>query len=159
MKKNFLLKLPPRCQPIWTIHIPFKSPHWIQKLLHIFTERNFTMCPCSNATTYSNITPCYVAWQRVKTPSQVLYIWNLWVKGFQTVYGLSKTLDVLEEALTLPSVKLQLKEFPIQHLSVHRVLLHIELYTLVKQNFFRTTNEAFYCELISIDFHCIHQFL
>ena len=86
MKKNFLLKLPPRCQPIWTIHIPFKSPHWIQKLLHIFTERNFTMCPCSNATTYSNITPFYVAWQRVKIPSQVLYIWNLWVKGFQKVF-------------------------------------------------------------------------
>ena len=30
--------------------------------------------------------------------NQILHFWNLWVKGFQTVYRLSKSVDIFEEA-------------------------------------------------------------
>ena len=42
---------------------------------------------------------CYMAWRYVKNLNQIWHIWNLWLKGFQTVYRLSKSVDILEEAL------------------------------------------------------------
>ena len=43
----------------------------------------------------------YVPWLFVKNLIQILHFWNLWVKGFQTVYTcrLSKSVDILEEAI------------------------------------------------------------
>ena len=40
----------------------------------------------------------YMAWHNVKNLDQILYFW---VKCFQTVYTLSKLVDILEEALSL----------------------------------------------------------
>ena len=42
-----------------------------------------------------------MAWRNVKNLNQLLHLWNLWVKGFQTVYRLSRSVDILEEALML----------------------------------------------------------
>ena len=41
-----------------------------------------------------------MARRNVKYWNQILHFWNLWVKGFQKVYRLSKSVDILEEALT-----------------------------------------------------------
>ena len=41
-----------------------------------------------------------MAWRNVKNLNQILHFWNLWVKGFQAVYRLSKSADILEEALS-----------------------------------------------------------
>ena len=38
----------------------------------------------------------YMASRNVKILNQILNFWNLWVKGFQTVYRLSKSVDILE---------------------------------------------------------------
>ena len=45
-----------------------------------------------------------MAWRNAKNLNQILHFWNLWVKGFQTIYRLSKSVDILEEALTIISV-------------------------------------------------------
>ena len=42
----------------------------------------------------------YMVWRNVKNVNQILHIWNLWVKGIQTIYGLSKSVDILEKALS-----------------------------------------------------------
>ena len=42
-----------------------------------------------------------MAWRYVKDIKQILHFWNLWVKGFQTVYRLSKSFDISEEALMI----------------------------------------------------------
>ena len=44
-------------------------------------------------------------WPNVKNLNQILHFWNLWAKGFQTVYRLSKLVDILEEALMEPSTE------------------------------------------------------
>ena len=41
----------------------------------------------------------WLAWRNVKILNQILHIWNLWVEGFQSVFELSKLVDILE-ALT-----------------------------------------------------------
>ena len=41
----------------------------------------------------------YMAW-RQKIWSNLWYFWNLWVKGIQTVYTLSKLVDIWEETLS-----------------------------------------------------------
>ena len=46
------------------------------------------------------ITPRHMAWRNVKNLNQILHFWNLGVKGFQTVYRLSKSTDILEETLS-----------------------------------------------------------
>ena len=45
-----------------------------------------------------DVTLCYMAWRNVKNLNQILHFWNLWVNPFQTVYRLSKSVDILEEA-------------------------------------------------------------
>ena len=42
----------------------------------------------------------YMASRNVKILNQILNFWNLWVKGFQTVYRLSKSVDILEEVIS-----------------------------------------------------------
>ena len=52
----------------------------------------------------------YMAWRNVKNLNQILHFWNLWVKGFQTVYRLStKLFDIFEEAL---NCLIELKVYP-----------------------------------------------
>ena len=46
----------------------------------------------------------YMAWRNVKNLNQTLNFYNLWVKGFQTVYRFSKSVDILEEALNLLNI-------------------------------------------------------
>ena len=48
-----------------------------------------------------DITLHYMAWCNAKNLNQILHFWNLWVKGFQTVYGVSKSVDILKEALII----------------------------------------------------------
>ena len=43
----------------------------------------------------------YMAWHNAKTLNPIMNFWNLWVKGFQTVYRLPEAVDVLEEALNM----------------------------------------------------------
>ena len=40
-----------------------------------------------------------LAWRNAKFLNHILHIWNLWVEGFQSVFELSKLVDILE-ALT-----------------------------------------------------------
>ena len=47
----------------------------------------------------TDFTMRYMAWHNIKNLNQILHFWNLWVKGFQTVYRMSKSVDILEEAL------------------------------------------------------------
>ena len=41
----------------------------------------------------------YIVWCNVKNLNHILHFWNLRVHGFQTVYRLFKSVDILEEAL------------------------------------------------------------
>ena len=50
-----------------------------------------------------DITLLYMAWRNVKNLNQILHFSNLYVKGFQTVYRLSKLVAIFEEALTMDS--------------------------------------------------------
>ena len=43
----------------------------------------------------------YMAWCNVKNWNRILHFWNLWVKSFQSVYRLSRSVDILEEALKM----------------------------------------------------------
>ena len=43
----------------------------------------------------------FMARRYVKNLYQILGFWNLWVKGFQMVYRLSKLVDILEQALKI----------------------------------------------------------
>ena len=42
-----------------------------------------------------------MAWHNAKTLNPIMNFWNLWIKGFQTVYRLPEAVDVLEEALNM----------------------------------------------------------
>ena len=48
-----------------------------------------------------DVTLRYMAWRNVKNLNQILHFWNLWVKGFQTVYKFSKLNNISEEALNV----------------------------------------------------------
>ena len=47
-----------------------------------------------------DVTLRYIAWCNAKNLNQLLLFWNLWVKCIQTVYRLSRSADILEEALS-----------------------------------------------------------
>ena len=40
-----------------------------------------------------------MAWRHVKNLNKIFHFWNIWVKGFQMVYRLSDSVDILEETL------------------------------------------------------------
>ena len=50
-----------------------------------------------------DVTLRYMAWRNAKNFNQILHFRNVWVKGFKTVYRLSRSVDILEEALKLKS--------------------------------------------------------
>ena len=51
----------------------------------------------------NDVTLRYMAWRNIKNLNQNLHFWNLWVKGFQTVFRMSRSVDILEQALELLS--------------------------------------------------------
>ena len=56
-----------------------------------------------------DITLRYMAWRNMQNLNQLLHFWNLWVKGFQTVYRLCRSVDILEEALKLMDILTNMK--------------------------------------------------
>ena len=60
---------------------------------------NSSSANCIESSTFSTATSANMAWRNIKNLNQILHFWNLWVKGFQMVYRLSKSVDILEEAL------------------------------------------------------------
>ena len=56
-----------------------------------------------------------MAWRNLKNLNQILlHFWNLWVKGLQTVYRLSESVDILKKALR--SMVLEFYMYLNQHL-------------------------------------------
>ena len=45
-----------------------------------------------------DVTLRYLAWRNANILNQILHFWNSWVKGFQMVYRLSRSVDISEEA-------------------------------------------------------------
>ena len=45
-----------------------------------------------------DVTLRYMTWRNIKNLNQLLHFWNPWDKGFQMVYRLSRSVDILEEA-------------------------------------------------------------
>ena len=50
-----------------------------------------------------------MAWRSIENLNQILHFWNHWVKGDQTVYRLSKSVDILEEAVQADSAGFKLQ--------------------------------------------------